>query len=94
MPDQVTPKLTQYQQRRAKGLTAITIWVEPRVYQQLKLVSSSVGDPITSWCRRAVIGAMTRWKRPEMDKSLWPRCNVCGTKHDEQDHYREKVYGE
>lgn len=90
MDQELTEKVSQYKARRAKGEKPIVLWVKPHFHKQLKLAAESMGEPVTAWSIRALAGALNRWKKPQLDKSLYPRCNMCGTRHDPKDHFSDE----
>lgn len=71
-----------------EGKKLIQLWVAEETWNELRLVSDSVEEPITTWIRRAIYAALRRWEKPEVKKSNWPKCSICNKKHDENDHYR------
>ena len=77
-------------ERKEKKL--IQLWVTEDKWADLRKASDSVEEPITTWCRRAIFAALRRWEVPE-SKAKWPKCSVCGKKHDEKEHF-QNIEGE
>jgi hypothetical protein len=90
MAQELKTKRNQYLEHKAQGHKLVTLWLDPKIHQQVKLAADSAQESVTGWCRRAVIGAMTRWKKPLADRTLWPKCNLCGSHHDRNEHFAEE----
>lgn len=67
----------------------IQLYVSTDKWNQLREAADSVEEPITTFCRRAIYGTLRNWKPPALPSSNFPKCTVCGKKHDEEDHYRQ-----
>lgn len=85
-PQQV--KLSAYKVRKAKGEKPITLWFSPKIKALIKLAAKSMGEPETAWCERAIVSALNKWTPPD-NEELWPKCGVCGKKHDPTTHWTE-----
>lgn len=65
----------------------VQLYLAKDKWDLLKTAADSVDEPITVWIRRAIFGALRNWDAPTLKKANWPKCTVCGKKHDEQEHY-------
>lgn len=85
MPEEVKQSL--YKKRKESGLKPITVWVSSKLMDDIKIAAKSVNEPVTSWSKRAILGTLSRWKAPGVDKTVWPKCSLCGKHHNEEEHW-------
>lgn len=73
-----------------EGKKLIQLWVSKDKWELMKQAADTVEEPITTFCRRAIYGTLRNWKAPALKSENFPKCPVCGKKHDEEEHYRDE----
>lgn len=66
----------------------VQLYLTKELWEQVKLASDSVDEPITTWIRRAIYGSIRNWSKPTVKRENWPKCSYCGKHHDETEHER------
>lgn len=70
----------------------VLLRLRPEHWNRFKEEAGKRGMPLTVWILQACLAydaTADRWEKKKSEGKKWPKCSMCGKKHDRNDHFGE-----